>query len=176
MPPSRETSIEAGHFSPDTVEFIRRLHQFRVKFVMVGGEAVIFHGHVRFTGDVDFFYENSRENSAALFQALTAFWGGEIPGIKQMEEFLEPGIIVQFGRPPNRIDLLNRIDGVSFDEAWSTKLELSISDQETAIPLYMVSREKLIQNKRASARPKDSDDLRFLERAATDSPPSPQVG
>lgn len=162
MPPGRETSIEAGHFSPDTLAFIRRLHQFRVKYVVVGGEAVIFHGHVRFTGDVDFFYSRDPENVAALFQALTAFWEGKIPGIERPEEFLEPGIIVQFGRPPNRIDLLNQIDGVSFDEAWGTRLHLSIWDQQDEIPLHMLSLEKLIQNKRAAARPKDSDDLRFL--------------
>ncbi len=75
-----------------------------MKYVVVGGEAVIFHGHVRFTGGVDFFYRHDPENVAALFQALTAFWGGKIPGIEKPEEFLEPGIIVQFGRPPKRID------------------------------------------------------------------------
>lgn len=176
MPPSRETSIEASHFSPDTLEFIRRLHQFTVKYVVVGGEAVIFHGHVRFTGDVDFFYCSDQENARALFQTLTAFWEGRIPGIEKPEEFLEPGIIIQFGRPPNRIDLLNRIDGVSFDEAWSTKLQLSIPAQHDDIPLYMLSLEKLIQNKQAAARPKDADDLRFLKRVATDSERSSRDG
>lgn len=167
MSSSRETSIDASHFSPDTLEFIRQLNQWKVQYLIVGGEAVIFHGHVRFTGDVDFFYRDTAENVEALFNALRAFWGGDIPGIERQEEFLEPGIIVQFGRPPHRIDLLNRIDGVTFEEAWDTKLRVTIGAGEPVDYIYMLSLEKLIQNKRAAGRPKDSDDLRFLERRAS---------
>lgn len=168
MSSSRETSIDASHFSPDTLEFIRRLNHGRVKYLIVGGEAVIFHGHVRFTGDVDFFYSDAPENVEALFNALTGFWGGKIPGIEKAEEFLDPGVIVQFGRPPHRIDLLNRIDGVTFEEAWLTKLRVAIADSEHNEFIHMLSLEKLIQNKRAAGRPKDSDDLRFLERPPSD--------
>src|SRR5947208_3209794 len=59
--------IEAAHFSPDTLEFIRLLQKYGVRYVIIGGEAVIFHGYARFTGDVDFFYSSDAENADRLF-------------------------------------------------------------------------------------------------------------
>ena len=76
MPPQ---SIEAAHFSPDTREFIRLLDQHGVRYVIVGGEAVIYYGYARLTGDVDFFYDRDVANVRALFAALTEFWDGSIP-------------------------------------------------------------------------------------------------
>jgi hypothetical protein len=163
MPHRSKNSVEPSHFSPDTLEFIRLLSVHGVHYVVVGGEAVIYHGYPRFTGDIDFFYSDSPANSDALFVALQAFWSGNIPGIQTAEELAEPGVIIQFGRPPNRIDLLNRIDAVSFHEAWNSKIELRIAGAEPGIPLFMVSLDNLLRNKRASGRPKDLDDLRVLE-------------
>ena len=93
------------------------IYQKKDVIIIVGGEAVIYYGYARLTGDVDFFCENSRENVEKLFNVLTEFWKGEIPGIDALEELLEPGMIIQFGSPPHRIDLLNSIDVVSFHEA-----------------------------------------------------------
>jgi hypothetical protein len=66
--------LEAWHFSPDILEFILLLHTQAVRYVVVGGEAVIYYGHARLTGDIDFFYDSSEENTAALFHALSVFW------------------------------------------------------------------------------------------------------
>jgi hypothetical protein len=57
--------------------FIRLLRRFKVRCLMVGGEAVIFHGYPRLTGDVDFFYDRTRDNAARLFKALAAFWDND---------------------------------------------------------------------------------------------------
>lgn len=122
MPHDNENSIEASHFSPDILDFIRVLHAHAVKYLVVGGEAVIYHGYPRFTGDVDFFYSDARKNVEALFAALREFWRGNVPSLESARELAEPGVIFQFGRPPNRIDLLNRIDGVEFKSAWRNKL------------------------------------------------------
>jgi hypothetical protein len=73
--------LEGEYFSADILEFIKLLHIHKVRYVVVGGEAVIYYGHARLTGDIDFFYESGRENATALFQALLVFWGGEIPGM-----------------------------------------------------------------------------------------------
>ena len=104
-------------FSEDILEFLRLLARNRVRYLIVGGEAVIYHGYPRVTGDVDFFYENTALNIHRLFNALSVFWNGRIPGIKSPEELREDGLILQFGRAPHRIDLMNRIDGVKFKEA-----------------------------------------------------------
>jgi hypothetical protein len=164
MPPPPEASIDGAHFSPDTLEFIRLLAARKVQYVVVGGEAVIYHGYPRFTGDVDFFFSDCTENIDALFAVLLEFWAGNIPGIQSPCELAEPGVVVQFGRPPNRIDLLNRIDGVLFSDAWKDKIELSIKARDSVIPLFMLDLQNLLRNKRASGRPKDLDDLAALNR------------
>jgi hypothetical protein len=156
--------IEAGNFSADTLEFIRLLAKHSVRHVIVGGQAVIFHGYARFTGDVDFFYSNDPDNAESLFQALLEFWDGNIPGISSAGDLMEPATVTQFGRPPNRIDLLTSIDGVTFDEAWATREIVLIQNQSQTIESSLLSLPKLIQNKNASGRPKDLDDIGRLTR------------
>ncbi len=162
MPHQQESGIEASHFSPDILEFIGLLYTHEVRYVVVGGEAVIYHGYPRFTGDIDFFFSDAPENIAAIFAALREFWRGTVPGIQSAEELAEPGVIIQFGRPPNRIDLLNRIDGVAFEDAWRSRLKVRILSPDLEFPLFMIGFDNLVRNKRASSRPKDLDDLRAL--------------
>ena len=163
MPPTR---IDSYHFSPDTAEFLRLLHEHGVRYLIIGGEAVIFHGHVRLTGDVGFFFDGSGENARRLFNALAQFWTGAIPGIAASEELSREGLILQFGRPPNRIDLVNRIDGVAFADAWATKTEARLAGQVGEIPIYYLGLDALIRNKAAVGRPRDLEDLEYLKRAA----------
>ncbi len=156
--------IEAANFSADTLEFIRLLAKHSVRYVIVGGQAVIFHGYARFTGDVDFFYSNDPSNAEALFRALLEFWDENIPGISSPSDLQEQATVTQFGRPPNRIDLLTSIDGVAFNEAWATREIVLIQDQSRTIECALLSLPKLIQNKKASGRPKDLDDIGHLPR------------
>jgi predicted nucleotidyltransferase len=158
--------MKASHFSRDTQEFIKLLSDHRVKYVIVGGEAVIYYGHARLTGDVDFFFEAGTENVLRLHDALKEFWAGDIPGIRNPEELMEAGIVLQFGVPPNRIDLINRIDGVSFEEAWRDKTEMNIEISGGLVVVYFIGLKQLIQNKKAIGRPKDLEDLKFLRKVA----------
>jgi hypothetical protein len=159
VPPVR---IDASHFSPDTRDFIRLLHSNDVRYLIVGGEAVIFHGHVRLTGDVDFFFGRDSANLERLFAALDAFWDGDVPGLTSAADLSPDGTIVQFGQPPNRIDLINAIGGVTFEEAWEGRVEpiLSLEDGELRVPF--IGLDALVKNKRAVGRPKDLDDLSYL--------------
>lgn len=163
------TQIKASHFSPDIQEFIRLLHTHRVQYVIAGGEAVIHYGYARLTGDVDFFYNAHPSNTERLFQALIAFWDGSIPGIHSAVELQAPGLILQFGRPPNRIDLLNKIDGITFDETWPSRREVLMVSPTGETPLYYIGLRPLIINKQASGRPKDLEDLSYLEKALQES-------
>ena len=85
----------------------------------MGGEAVIYYGHARLTGDIDIFYERSRNSAVNLFTALKEFWDNGVPGIGTSEELLTKGTIFQFGVPPDRIDLMNVIENVEFKDAWA---------------------------------------------------------
>ena len=162
--PSR--TIKGAGFSADILTFLRLLSQHRVRYMIVGGEAVIFHGYPRVTGDVDFFYENTTANAERLFAALLEFWDGRIPGVKSPETLCEAWIIFQFGRPPHRIDLLNQIDGVSFRQAWRSRITVRLETASGAVPARYINLNPLLKNKRATGRPKDLEDARFLSEKA----------
>jgi len=162
--------IDADHFSPDIQEFLRLLHSHNVRYVITGGEAVIYYGHVRLTGEVGIFFDRQFENAQRLFRALNEFWSGDIPGVTEAKELTETGLILQFGRPPNRIDLLNRIEGVSFEEAWAGRREVFLTFKSDTVPLYFIGLEQLIANKESVGRPKDQDDLKFLKEIDSQNP------
>ena len=159
-----QDQLRASSFSPDTRDFLAALHRHAVKYLVIGGEAVIYYGHARLTGDIDFFYEPTEANARRLYAALREFWQGDVPGLENERELCEPGLIVQFGVPPNRIDLVSRIDGVEFEQAWANRREVHIREEESDLPVWFIGISELIRNKRAAGRPKDLDDLRFLER------------
>jgi predicted nucleotidyltransferase len=154
--------MRTSHFSKDVQEFLKLLAANKVKTLIVGGEAVIYHGYARLTGDVDFFFEPSRQNARKLYAALKEFWSGDIPGIKAFDELLEEGLILQFGVPPNRIDLINQVSGVTFREAWENRIKTSIESTGREVPVYLIGLEELIKNKKAIGRPKDMEDLKYL--------------
>lgn len=145
--------------------FIEILDQHDVAYLIVGGQAVIFHGHARLTGDVDFFFRPDPENSARLFGALMEFWDGEVPGLLDATELVPEGVIVRFGVPPNRIDLINSVDGVTFDEAWPHREEALMTVCNREVPVAYIGIDALIRNKEASARPKDLDGLAYPKKA-----------
>ncbi|GMV06263.1 MAG: hypothetical protein AMXMBFR53_25390 [Gemmatimonadota bacterium] len=158
--------LDAALFSPDTRAFVELLNAHAVRYVVVGGQAVVFHGHVRLTGDVDFFFSGERANASALFAALQDFWGGDVPGIASADELEPEGMVLQFGQPPNRIDLMNAIDGVAFEEAWAGRVEAALVGEGRETRLPFIGLDALVRNKRAGGRPKDLDDLSYLTGVA----------
>jgi hypothetical protein len=154
-----------SHFPQDTQDLILLLHKRGVRYLIVGAEAVIFHGYARLTGDVDVFFDPSRENCGKLFQALGEFWGGAVPGVNSVADLEVPGTIVQFGYPPNRIDLINAISGLDFQEAWASRVSQDVQIGDQAVKVLYIGLAALIKNKESCGRPKDLDDLRYLRAA-----------
>lgn len=157
--------MKADHFSVDIQEFLFLLEKYGVRYVIVGGEAVIYYGYARLTGDVDFFCGNYQDNGDKLYQALFEFWDGDIPGIQSKEELLEPGMMIQFGVPPNRLDILNHIDTLDFHEVWLNRKEESIQIKGKDIRIYFIGIDDLIKSKEAAGRYKDLEDLKYLMEA-----------
>lgn len=155
-----ERQIDPGHFSQDAEDLLRLLHSHAVRFLLIGGEAVIFHGYSRFTGDLAIFYARDGANCEALFAALTAFWGGPVPGVESAGELEEVDMVFQFGRPPNRVDLLSTVAGIEFAKAWARREEATLGDVRVAF----LGLRDLIRSKRAAGRHKDKEDLRYLKR------------
>jgi len=159
-----ENHISPDNFSPDILGFFKLLSKHEVNYLVVGGQAVIYYGYARFTGDIDFFFQVTKTNLKALYHALDEFWEGSIPGIDSLEFLGIKGQVIQFGIPPNRIDLINEIDGVEFDEAWSNKKIAIIDHPDGELRIYLIGLNELIKNKAESRRAKDLDDLRYLNR------------
>ncbi|MBN1271475.1 MAG: nucleotidyltransferase [Candidatus Aminicenantes bacterium] len=154
--------MDSSYFSPDIQEFIRLLAIHNVKYLIVGGEAVIYYGYARLTGDIDFFYERTQKNTKALFTALKDFWNGDIPDLENYQELMNKGAIIQFGRPPNRVDLINDISGISFEQAWPNRKieEIEIGSKKHSV--YYIGLKDLIKNKQNAKRYKDLEDLKYL--------------
>jgi len=156
--------MRGSYFSNDIQDFFLLLVKYEVKYLIVGGEAVIYYGHARLTGDIDFFYEASTDNAEKLYSALLEFWDQSVPGINSSDVFLKPGAIVQFGQPPNRIDLINIIDGVSFKEAWESQISETVILKNNKCTIYYIDLKNLIKNKKAAKRNKDIEDIKYLEK------------
>ncbi|MCP5107548.1 MAG: hypothetical protein GY950_29440 [bacterium] len=154
--------MKGTNFSPDVQDFIKLLAKYNVRYLIVGGEAVIYYGFVRLTGDIDFFYESSLENASKLFSALSEFWQGSIPGIKRKEDLLGEDVIIQFGVIPNRIDLITSIEAVAFKDAWENRLEEKVTIDNKEYSIYFISIKLLIKNKESVNRNKDLMDLKYL--------------
>ena len=151
------------YFSTDILEFLFLLSRHGVRYLIVGGEAVIYYGHARLTGDIDLFYETKTRNAQDLFSALKDFWGGTIPQVQSADELLKKGMVFQFGVPPNRIDLITVVEGVTFGEAWKSRTSQTLSYRRKKFSANYIGLDDLISNKRAVGRPRDKEDLKFLK-------------
>lgn len=149
-------------YSEDASELLSLLYKFKVKYLIVGGEAVIHYGHARLTGDIDLFFDSSEDNTSKLYNCLNDFWSGDVPGINSAKELKREGIIIQFGVPPNRIDLMNLIDGVEFSKAWVEREPSQYEYHGEKFEIYYISLKHLIENKKFSGRHKDMEDLEYL--------------
>jgi hypothetical protein len=142
----------------DSREFIEYLRSNKVEFLIVGALAVSWHGFPRYSGDIDFFVRPGRENALRLMAALEQFGFGNV-GIT-LDDLSPENQVIQLGVEPNRIDLMTSISGVSFEEAWQSRVHAALDGIEVAI----IGREALIRNKRASGRSKDLIDVTELIR------------
>jgi hypothetical protein len=145
------------NLDPNFSEFIALLRAHDARFLIVGGYAVAFHGHPRYTGDLDVWLLTEADNARAVLSALEDFGFGGV-GLGA-EDFTLPDHVVQLGYPPLRIDLLTSIDGVDFEDAYARRVEVQVAG--TTVPF--ISLDDLRRNKEASGRAQDAADLEALE-------------
>lgn len=131
-----------------------------VEFLVVGAHALAAHGIVRATGDIDLFVRASPENAPRVLRALVSFGAPVDAHHVTVADFEQPDRVYQIGLPPRRIDLLTSISGVSFDEAWSSRVGAQIG----GVAVHVLGRDAMIRNKRAAGRPKDLLDVELLQR------------
>lgn len=141
----------------DFKEFIQSLNDNQVRYLVVGGYAVAFHGHPRYTKDLDVWIAMSPENAAKVVKALEQFGFGSL-GLKA-DDFLAPAHIIQLGYAPNRIDILTTVDGVEFEDCYATRVNVEIDH----IGVSFIDLENLKRNKKAAGRHQDLADVENLE-------------
>jgi hypothetical protein len=140
----------------DFIDLLRALSDAEARFLIVGAYALAVHGHPRATGDLDVLVEPTPENAPKVLRALAAF-GAPLDQLGE-EDFARPGIIVQIGLAPRRIDILTELTGVSFGEAWAGRVRHPFGPIETDY----IGRGAFIRNKRAAGRPQDLADIASL--------------
>jgi hypothetical protein len=143
--------------SKDWREFLELLNSRGVDYVIVGAQSLAFHARPRHTGDLEILVRPTPHNAQLLLALLNQF------GFEQSRftktDFLQSDQIIQLGRVPNRIDLLTSLTGVATDEAFEARVSAIID----GIPVFVLGKDALIQNKRAVGRPQDLADLSALE-------------
>ena len=142
----------------DFSDLLRLFNAGRVRYLVIGGFAVIQYAEPRFTADLDLWVGTDPRNAGAVYEALREF-GAPLSGLTA-GDFAEEGYFYQMGVPPVRVDVLMGIPGVEFDTAWERRVEIDFD----GLLVPFISRDDLITAKRASGRPQDMIDVQSLLR------------
>ena len=140
----------------DFKEFLKLLNKHEVKYLLIGGYAVSYHGYPRSTADMDIWVAIEPNNADRLVAVLREF-GFDVPKL-ETSLFLNEDKVIRMGLPPLRIEVLTTISGVNFDECYSGR----IIDNIDGVEVNIISLKHLKINKKASGRYKDLDDLEYL--------------
>ncbi|MFO7798293.1 DUF6036 family nucleotidyltransferase [Rhodohalobacter sp.] len=142
--------------SKEFKEFAKLLNDQKVEYLLVGGYAVVFYGYVRYTGDIDFWINPTEENAIRLVEVLDRFGFGSLN--LTIHDFTKDDQIIQLGYPPNRIDIITSVTGLTFTDCYPKRKSFLID----GVDIQTISLEDLKKNKKASGRYKDLDDLENL--------------
>lgn len=146
----------------DFSDLLRLFKNNGVKYLVIGGYAVIQYAEPRFTKDLDLWISTDPSNAAAVYKALHEF-GAPLTDLTEAD-FAEEGYFYQMGMPPVRVDILMGIPGIQFADAWERRVVVNFDD----IPVVFISRQDLIISKQASGRPQDLIDVSLLSQTGTE--------
>ena len=140
----------------DFHDLLAALSEAGARFLIVGAYAVSFHAEPRATGDLDIWVESTPANADRVMAALRSF-GAPLHDLT-LADLASSDVVFQIGVPPRRIDVLTSITGVTFDEAWADRAEVTYGEVRCPV----IGRAALIRNKLALGRPKDLLDVTLL--------------
>ena len=146
--------------NPHYKELLQFLNEFEVRYLIVGGYAIMKYTEPRYTKDLDVWVEKSAKNSHRLFDALKKFGAPLESDHINPTTFIESDVTYQIGLAPVRIDILTHITGVDFVEAWQRRVGGTIF----GVPVHFISLIHLIVNKQATGRTSDMEQLKNLPK------------
>lgn len=141
----------------DYREFIELLNSNQVEYLIVGAFALAFHGHPRYTGDIDFWVRNDISNAQKIIKSISEF-GFTVDQLDE-KDFTSDDLIFQMGYPPVRIDIITSVEVLEFDESFKNKIIKKIG----GLTINFINLEDFKKNKRAVGRTKDLADLESLK-------------
>jgi hypothetical protein len=145
--------------SPDFRELLKIFEKYKIRYLVVGGYAVMKYTEPRFTKDLDVLIATDQDNANAVYSALKEF-GAPLENLTS-EDFTHKDYFYQMGRAPLRVDIMMSIPGIGFDEAWENREVVELDD----LKIFFISRSDLIRSKEASRRPQDMIDIDKLKKA-----------
>ena len=143
---------------PDFADLLQAFADEGVRYLLIGGYAVGFHSRPRFTKDIDLWIAHEPANVSRAVRALRRF--GAPPQVYSGLATARPDEVVWMGSPPVRVDILQRIDGAAFEQAYPKRVMVEWG----GMPVALIGIDELIEAKRAAGRPQDLQDVAVLER------------
>jgi predicted nucleotidyltransferase len=143
----------------DFTDLLKLFNDNQVRYLVIGGYAVIQYAEPRYTKDLDLWISTDTTNAAAVYKALKAF-GALLAGMTEAD-FAEEGYFYQMGVPPVRVDILMGVPGGVFEQAWLKRVEVDFD----GVKVPFISRQDLIAAKLAAGRPQDLLDAKALSQA-----------
>lgn len=140
----------------DFKELLEAFAGFGVRFLIIGGFAVIKYTEPRYTKDLDLWIAIDGDNAKRVFDALTDY-GAPIDGMTA-SDFSSEGFYFSMGTPPNQVDVWFEIPGVDFSECWGRRVEGELFGVRVAF----ISRQDLVVNKETAGRLQDLADAEKL--------------
>ena len=145
--------------SPDFRELLSLMEKHKVRYLVVGGYAVMRYTEPRFTKHLDLWISTDKENSKAVYAALKEF-GAPLKDLTPAD-FAQEGYFYQMGNPPFRLDVMMSIPGATFEAAWEKREKV----QMKGLIIPFISKADLIKAKEASGRDQDLIDAKELRKA-----------
>ncbi len=144
------------HLPPDFKDFLQLLKEYQVRYLLIGGYAVTYHGYPRATADMDIWISRDPANAEKLIQVLTKFGFDEAE--ISLDLFMKENQVIRMGVPPLRIEIITSLSGIKFNDSFPERVE----DTLDGINVNIINLEQLKINKRASGRLQDLNDLENL--------------
>ena len=147
---------------PEFVSFIKCATKNNLRYLLIGGYAVNFHGYNRNTQDLDVWIAPTAENKKAFIDTMLCmgYSSSEVTMFND-EDFTQP-FKADIGTVDADIDIMTHVHHlINYDEAENEK---EIFSAEENLSMNFVSYNFLIQTKLKAARPKDLWDIEQLEK------------
>jgi len=141
----------------DFKELLESLNSAGVRYLVLGGYAVIFYGYRRVTDDLDLWISTDPANAEKVAETLRAF-GGFTKQQANQSMFRTRGRVFVLGREPVRVDILTNPDALDFDDCYARRHVV----EWDGVKVPVIAFEDLRRNKKASGRAKDLADLENL--------------